>query len=459
MEILSRFQPILEHKHDYYVFADGRGTGKSYGLAQILILLGASDARQFGFAKPFLKILCTREIQDSIKQSVYAELVNIINEYGITGYRITEESIRHANGTEFIFKGLSSLNEQSIKSYAQVDICWVEEANAISHRSLSLLLPTIRKEGSINIFSFNPDKEDDAVYELFMGDKPMITDKVYISRSVYYENPYLSEKTRRHAAMLKANKPDEYAHVYLGELNTNKSTLVNKYFSTDNISDKVVYDKSLPLYLITDFNVDPNCWLVGQIVENKDSHDIEAADYKVYNIIDEICVDNSTTFDNCAEFIRRYGNHARDIIVIGDASGDARSTNSQMSNYVIIKKALFEHLKRIPMMRQFPFNPSISDSMNSVLNKTMGTDGIRRLFVNPKCEKTIQSFRRLSYKPETQIIDKKIETIKDSNNPLKYVSHIADCYRYFIHRFSPIRIYRKEEPKVNRRREDFFKED
>jgi hypothetical protein len=335
----------------------------------------------------------------------------------------------------------------------------VEEANAISDRSLSILLPTIRKKGSIIIFSFNPDEEDDAVYKTFCGESPLIKDRVYISRSIYTDNPFCSEKIKAHAALLKESKPDEFAHVYLGQTNSNKELRVNKYFGADNVSDTAAYDECAPLYLITDFNVDPNCWLVGQIAEDKDSIDPETGDAKIYRIIDEICLDNATTFDSCAEFIRRYGAHAGEIIVTGDASGDARSTNSEKTNYVIIRQKLSEHFKRAPTMMMFPFNPSISDSMNSVLNKTLGTDGVRRLFVNPRCEKTIQSFRRLSYKPGTRTIDKSIETIKDANNPLKYISHIADCVRYFVHRFSPVGAPTKDAPKIIRRREDFFADD
>ena len=122
----------------YKVAHGGRGGAKSWAYARGLLLLGINKK---------LRILCAREIQKSIKDSVHKLLKDQIALMGIGDkYDILDQEIRGKNGTEFIFTGLSTLTIESIKSYEGCDICWVEEGQSISDRSWDILIPTIRNE-------------------------------------------------------------------------------------------------------------------------------------------------------------------------------------------------------------------------------------------------------------------------------------------------------------------------
>ena len=138
----------LFEKARYKVLWGGRGGAKSWGVARALLIQGA--AKQ-------LRILCARELQTSIRDSVHKLLSDQIAELGLTSfYQITQNSIKGANGTEFFFAGLRS-NVTQIKSFEGVDICWVEEAQTVSRASWNVLVPTIRKEESEIWVTFNPD--------------------------------------------------------------------------------------------------------------------------------------------------------------------------------------------------------------------------------------------------------------------------------------------------------------
>ena len=129
----------LFDKARYKVYYGGRGAGKSHSAAKALLILGAKSP---------IRVLCAREYQTSIKDSVHKLLCDQIEALGLLEfYEITQASIGGKNGTEFAFVGLKN-NVANVKSYEGVDICWVEEAQTVSRLSWNVLIPTIRKEGS-----------------------------------------------------------------------------------------------------------------------------------------------------------------------------------------------------------------------------------------------------------------------------------------------------------------------
>ena len=153
----------LFQKSRYKVLYGGRGGAKSWGIARALLILGAKNP---------IRILCAREFQTSIRDSVHKLLCDQIESLGLLGfYEITQASIRGRNGTEFSFVGLKN-NVSNIKSYEGVDICWVEEAQTTSRLSWNILIPTIRKGGSEIWISFNPELETDETYQRFVASPP-----------------------------------------------------------------------------------------------------------------------------------------------------------------------------------------------------------------------------------------------------------------------------------------------
>lgn len=189
----------------YKVAYGGRGSGKSWAFADALLIQGAQ--------RP-LRILCAREIQKSIEESVHQLLCDRIVALGLEAfYRVTRTHIEGQNGTGFAFAGLRDLGVASIKSYEGIDICWVEEADGVSRKSWSILIPTIRKECSEIWISFNPQLDTDETYRRFVLKAPT---SAVVRKVNWQDNPFFPVTLRDEAMALRENDPDEYLHVYEG---------------------------------------------------------------------------------------------------------------------------------------------------------------------------------------------------------------------------------------------------
>lgn len=171
------FQPAR-----YKVVHGGRGSGKSWGIARALVILAA---------KSKVRILCTREVQKSLKDSVHKLLSDQIEAMGLsTLFEVQAAAIKGSNGSEFIFAGLSDQTAESIKSYEGIDIVWVEEAANVSDRSWTILTPTIRKPGSEIWVSFNPGLDTDPTYLRFVESPPS---NAVVVQMNYMDNPWFKD--------------------------------------------------------------------------------------------------------------------------------------------------------------------------------------------------------------------------------------------------------------------------
>jgi phage terminase large subunit len=185
VEIPEKLLFLLTERARYKVARGGRGSGKSWSFARALLTLGAS--------RP-IRVLCAREVQKSIKDSVHKLLKDQIGHLGMgTFYNVLDAEIRGANGTEFSFTGLSSHTAHTIKSFEGVDYCWVEEGQTISKKSWDILLPTIRKDGSEIWVSYNPELETDETHQRFTVNQPDNCINVLINWS---DNPWFNEIQR-----------------------------------------------------------------------------------------------------------------------------------------------------------------------------------------------------------------------------------------------------------------------
>lgn len=196
------FQP-----YRYKVAHGGRGSGKSWGFARALLVLAA---------KTKLRVLCTREVQKSIKDSVHKLLADQIEGMGLGSvYTVEQARIYNALGSEFIFAGLSDQTAESIKSYEGVDIVWVEEARNVSDRSWQILIPTIRKLGSEIWVTFNPELDTDATYVRFVANQPTNS---YVIQMNYEDNPWFkdTELVQERLDDQRTLKDSDYAYKWLG---------------------------------------------------------------------------------------------------------------------------------------------------------------------------------------------------------------------------------------------------
>jgi phage terminase large subunit len=204
IEIPKAFADIF-NPHRCKVFYGGRGGGKSEAVARYLLVEGA---------KAPINILCCREFQASIKDSVHHLLADLIDRHGLSSfYRVLNSEIRGKNGTLFIFAGLRN-NIASIKSMHDITKCWCEEAQTLSAKSLTILFPTIRAEGSELIFTMNPELEEDPSYQMLIADPPPDS----LVRLVNYpDNPFFPEVLKIDMEHMKVKNPEEYLHIWEGK--------------------------------------------------------------------------------------------------------------------------------------------------------------------------------------------------------------------------------------------------
>ena len=186
----------------------GRGGAKTRTFARAAIFLGGQEEMRFA---------CVREHQKSIRESARQTLVDeIARMHQRPLWHVTRDNIDHRqNGTHFFFSGLSTVSEEDIHGWENVDVCWVEQAERMSARSWEILEPTIRKAGSEIWFSLNPRKRHDPAYLVILQNRPDTWSlKVNYTDNPFFHNDTALEKIRQNH---ERYQPDRYAHIWLGE--------------------------------------------------------------------------------------------------------------------------------------------------------------------------------------------------------------------------------------------------
>lgn len=187
----------------YCLLEGGRGSAKTHSVARILLYLAGQKK---------LRIVCGREVQNSIEESVYTVLKDIIEKYNLY-YEIKATKIIHRQtGSQFIFKGFREQGNVGIKGLEGVDVLWIDEAQSITNGTLEVLIPTIRSDNARLFFTMNRFMRDDAVYEFLYGR----SDTLHIHID-YFDNPFCPQSTKNEALTLKAKSEKEYNHIYLGK--------------------------------------------------------------------------------------------------------------------------------------------------------------------------------------------------------------------------------------------------
>lgn len=234
----------LFEPYRYKTILGGRGGSKSWSIARALLLEGTQ--------KP-LRILCAREFQSSINDSVHKLLSDQITQLGLDDfYDIEKATIRGENGTEFRFAGIKT-NVTAIKSFEGIDRAWIEEASNVSGGSWDVLIPTIRKPNSEIWISFNPELETDATYQRFVLNPPPNSKVVKVT---YKDNPYFPDVLKDEMEFLKQQDEESYNNIWLGYP---RSTLKGAVYSKEMakcISEgrvtNVPYDANTPVHLFLD---------------------------------------------------------------------------------------------------------------------------------------------------------------------------------------------------------------
>ncbi|MBO6289800.1 MAG: PBSX family phage terminase large subunit [Alphaproteobacteria bacterium] len=299
VKIPKIFAPLLTEKKRYKLYYGGRAGGKSYAFADSLLLLGRMKK---------LRIACMREVQDSIKDSVYKLLSDRIMTHKLTDYKVTATQIANKiTGTTFIFKGLREQAAGNIKSLEGVDIVWLEEAQKISRHSWDILDPTIRKPESEIWISMNREQENDPVWAAVAAHPD---ERTLVVKVNYTDNPFCPAEMRYLAEKCRLENPDDYEHIWLGAPVSIGAYKLITYKSVHLAMSCCWRVSSAPLIIGIDvarFGDDATvmCFRRGRV----------CLEFKIFKHLDNVAVANQATF-----FIRQF-RPARVFIDAGGVGG------------------------------------------------------------------------------------------------------------------------------------------
>ena len=344
----SKFKPLYTHLQNnklFYVYHGGRGGGKSWEIADFLLIEGAKKKH---------RILCCREVQKSIKQSVHKLLSDRIAALGLGAfYQILETEIRGINGTEFSFAGLLNHTVESVKSFEGATITWIEEAQTVSAFSLSILIPTVvRTSKPMVIMSMNPKLPSDAVYSQYvLGER----DDTVVVQINYTDNKECPAELIALAEQMKADDYDQYEHIWLGKPKEIADGAIYKAefekIKRENRICRVPHDPNLSVYTSWDLGIlDPTAiWFFQiygkevRVIDHYEANNEPLAHYA--RILDE----------KKQQYGYQYEKHfaPHDIAARDLSSGVSREQTMATLGYRMTKGARLGVEDRIEAARQF----------------------------------------------------------------------------------------------------------
>ncbi len=370
----------LFHPYRYKVIYGGRGAARSWSVARALLIRAAASKT---------RVLCTREMQSSLRDSVHQLLRDQIDLLELPGFRVMDREIRHKTGSLFLFEGLRH-NVTKIKSLEGIDICWVEEAERVPHNSWQVLIPTIRKEGSEIWITFNPDQETDSTYVRFVKRRP---DKSFVVHVNWNDNPWLPEELIREKDYAYSVDPESADHIWGGNL--------RRISAANILKDKWVIEEFVPNtamwsgpYQGQDFGfaTDPfasiRCWINDTVLY------IEHESWHLHLELDDTAFQVCADIPGFEEYITR---------------GDSARPDS------------ISYLKR----HGLPRLTGVKKHQGSVEDGIAHLRSYEKIVVHPRCIHTIEEFKRYSYKVDLRSGDI-LPIVIDADN------HLIDSLRYAL---------------------------
>lgn len=380
IQIAEWATPLLKPKR-YKGIKGGRGSGKSHHFALMTVISILQN--------PNKNIVCIREIQKSLKFSAKKLIEDKIRSLGLSDYfNITQNEIRASKGNGIIiFQGMQDHTADSIKSLEGFDIAWVEEAQSLSERSLKLLRPTIRAEGSEIWFSWNPEYPTDPV-DLFFKTNPDESILVHVNSE---DNPFLPETLRkeRESDRLRLS-PEDYDHIWNGEYNLKSDALVFKdKYEVDYFEPEKNWT---PFHgLDWGFSQDPTC-AVRCYVEDDILY--------IRNEAGKVGLE----LDHTAEFLKKRIPDIEKYII--------RADNARPESISHVKSKGLPKIKGEPKLK-------IQDGVEFIRT-------FRKIIIHPECKETIKEFSLYKYKEDKRTGDI-LPDIVDKNN------HYIDAIRYALY--------------------------
>ena len=380
---INEWQKELFKPYRYKIIYGGRGSGKSYAVA---------DALLFQTCQRKCLILCGREFQNSIKDSVHSLLRQRIDANELSQFfEVTHDEIRNIlTGSKFIFKGLRH-NVDSIKSTAGITHLWIEEADTLSANSWRIIKPTIREEGSEIWATMNPRNKTDILYSEFLGcDTP--PDNSYIAKVNWQNNPYFPDILRDEMERDKIRDYGLYRHIWEGEcLEHSHAQIFRNIWDVKNF----VEPKKVHKYFGLDFGFsrDPTAAIRCYVHDNK-----------LY--ITHEAVKIGLEIDSTLEYIEERLPDLRKHTIYAD--------NARPESISFIK-------------RQGLAIRAVEKGKGSVEDGIEYIKSFDRVIIHKRCIETIKEFSLYSYKEDPRSGDITSDIV-DANN------HCIDALRYALER-------------------------
>lgn len=381
---------ILFPPSRYKVLYGGRGGGKSHSIAAYLLLEGMKNRH---------RILCCREFQNSISESVHKLFSDLVRKYEFQDfYDIQKTSILGKNGTEFHFAGLRH-NINSIKSFEGCSKVWVEEAQNVSKSSWDILIPTIRLEDSEIIISFNPELTEDETYQRFVKHPPR---NAVVAKINWDDNPFFPNVLREDMEALRLRDEDAYNNIWLGfPRETLEGAIYAKELREAQQHKRIMrvpYVPTLPVHVFCDLGwADNTClWFVQKV----------GFEYRIIRAYQN----NQQPWHHYMQYMQAQGYIFDTIWLPHDARAKSLGTGRSIEE---LTKTAGYRVRIVP-------NLSVEDGINAVR-----TIFPVLYFDEDNCADGLHALRRYRY-------DVDIITGQFSRKPLHDdASHFADGLRYF----------------------------
>ena len=377
IKLPAYFKPFTKPAR-YKGLHGGRGSGKSHCFASLAILRAASE--------PGLRIVCVREVQRSIADSVKQLLEDKISAFGLSEFfRSTEAEITGQNGSRIVFRGMQNHTAASIKSLEGFDVAWVEEAQTISQKSLELLTPTIRKSGSELWFSWNPENADDPVDVLLRKEPP---EDAVIMQVNWDANPWFPDELRKDMERDKKRDPDKYAHVWGGEYRGLSEARVFRNFREGELAppDNVVWFYGADWGFAQDPNAALRCCIIGEAL-----------------YIDAEVYEAGTPTEALPTLLSGLPDAAK---------WPMRGDNARPETIDYVRRHGFPKLRACKKGKG-----SVEDGITFL----QGFD----IVIHPRCVNTLREFKSYAYKTDART-GEVLPAIEDKNN------HLIDALRYAV---------------------------
>lgn len=420
--LLNKQKEFIEIPHsnalDVAIYQGGFGSGKTWCGSLLGILL----ARKY----PGCRGLVGAKEYELVRKTTLVSYLEHLDALGYLeerdfSYNKVDKIIKFSNNSEILFSSL-----EDPEKFKSLNLHWaeIEEASQITDSSFKQLLGRLRNtyrgknwvDFRYRLFGHtNPQPDKGWIYKRFVEHSKENYRLIIAptTNNIYLPSHFIQS--------MKESFDDEYYRInVLGEFGDYSSGLIVKGFSDKNKLN-LKYNAELPLHLTCDFNVDPMCWALA----HKD-------DENVY-FFDEIVLEKTTTQQCIEEFLRRYPRHKSEIIINGDASGDNRSTQSEYTNYAIIKNALTGYGYTDVKFRLRDYNPPILSRISAFNARVKNSNDERHLFVDPRrCKWILYNIYNLSFKTGSRIVDVPTHNKIKSNRDAKFLEHPFDAISYLV---------------------------